>query len=82
MGAFWIGLKFKIPLIWIPIESCQPHYQLNRYDEISWTTQLMATQGHRKEDEDNADVYDLTKLHQQHTSVVIKDDPEHSKEST
>lgn len=28
LGAFWLGLKFKFPLIWLPIEDYHINYEL------------------------------------------------------
>jgi len=82
MGYFWIGLKFKFPLVWLLIESYQCHYQLNMYNETSSTTHLMTTQGYMQEDEYTTDIYDLTELHQQHAIILMKDNLQHPEEST
>lgn len=82
MGNFWMGLKFKFPLIWLPIEKYQPHFHLNRYGEHSWTTHLVSNQGYRKDDEDTVGTYDFTRLHQKHASAIIDEDPEDSKGTT
>lgn len=35
LGAFWIRLRFKFPLIWLPVEEYQSDYHLCDYEEES-----------------------------------------------
>ena len=65
--ALWLGLRFKFPLIWLPIEDYQSNYELSKYESESWVRQLMANQGYRSADKDIASAYDLTDLHRRYS---------------
>ena len=67
LGALWLGLKFKFPLIWLPIEDYQINYELRKYESESWVRQLMANQGYRSTDKDTIGAYDLTDLHRRYS---------------
>lgn len=36
LGAFWIRLRFRFPLIWLPVEEYRLDYHLCDYEEESW----------------------------------------------
>lgn len=60
LGAFWIRLRFKFPLIWLPVEEYQSDYHLCDYEEESRPCQLMTTQWYRALGEDMV-AYNFTK---------------------
>lgn len=66
LGAFWIGLRFKFPLIWFPLEEYQPNYQLCDYEEEFWPCELMANQGFRTLGDDTAGAYNFIDFHWGH----------------
>lgn len=63
LGTSWLGLRFKFPLIFLPIEEFQVRYGMSEYEEESWTWQVMSNQGYIFPDEDTTDAYDFTDLH-------------------
>ena len=36
LGATYLGIRFKFPLIWLPIEDYQIHYELSKYEPEYW----------------------------------------------
>lgn len=67
LGAFWIGLRFKFPLIWLSFEEYQNDYQLCDYKEESWTCELMANQGLIALGDDTTSAYNFTDFHWGHS---------------
>ena len=67
LGALWLGLKFKFPLIWLPVEDYHINYELSKYESESWVRQLMANQGYRSANVDTAGASELTDLHQRYS---------------
>lgn len=67
LGAFWIGLRFKFPLIWLLLEEYQPDYWLCDYEEESWPHELIANQGFRSLGDDTAGAYNFTDFHWEHS---------------
>lgn len=63
LEAFWIGLRFKFPLIWLPVEEYQSDYHLCDYEEESWSRQLIAIQGYKAPGADIAGAYNFIGFH-------------------
>lgn len=70
LGAFWIGLRLKFPLIWLPLEEYHPNYWLCDYEEESWPRELMADQGFRASGDDTVGAYNFKDLHRGHNRRI------------
>ena len=70
LGAFWIGLRFIFPLIWLTLEEYQLDYHLCDYEEESWPRELMADQGFRAPGDDTTTAYNFTDFHRGHSRRV------------
>ena len=67
IGALWIGLRLKFPLIWLEVEEYHLDYHLCDYEEESWPHQLMAIHGFRAPDEDTTSAYNFTDFNQRYS---------------
>ena len=62
-GVNWIGYHFRFPILWLPSEKYQSHYQLTNREEASAWRQLQTNSGFRAPTDATFSSYCLSNLH-------------------
>ena len=61
-GVIWMGLRFRFPLLWLPVEK----YTLSYNVEPDWWKDVVLKEGYKPPGTEMAAEYDLTQLHANH----------------
>ena len=64
-GVNWLGYRFHFPLLWLPVDKYQCHYQLTDKDEALAWRQLQRNGGFRAPTDATFSCYCLSNLHDQ-----------------